>query len=181
MAGLVLLLLPFMFAAAVIALAIAMLLLCFHSAMTAFCFSRWPLGTACFAIIWLAVSWQCGEPFIYAQLFRFSLPVDARDGPHEASFPNVEWLTPKPEGGRNMRVRASNWKDVDARSEWAYFEHVAWMTRVWHRSAWLGHWGDTRQRKQHASFEEAMDHVKRLVAEAHPQRVDWEVFEVHYW
>jgi hypothetical protein len=78
-------------------------------------------------------------------------------------------------------VRASNWKGIDDRTVWADFERITWITRIWHRSAWFGHWrGDTRERAQHASFADAVDYAKQVVAHVGPKRVDWEVFEVRY-
>ena len=179
MAGLVLLLLPLLIIAALGVLFTILVLFSVHTAITWLCFQRWPIGTTLFTIIWLAMTYQSGEPFLYAQAFRFVQPVDWDDGPHEAHWPSIDWLVPKPTG-HSMRVRASNWKEIDDRTVWTNFERITWMTRIWHRSAWFGHWGDTRERAQHASFEEALEYVQQTVAKASPRRVDWEVFEVRY-
>lgn len=178
MAGLVLIFLPLILLAAVAALFVIAVVASIHLAITWWCFDRWPFGTVFVTLLWLALCYQTGEPFFYAQVARFVQPANAWDGPHEEWFPNLDWMVLPP--GR--KVKTSVPVDSDGKEDWthrlkAYDDcDTLWMTRIWYRSRWFGSWGDTRERKQHTSLQAALQHVRQRSGPG----VDCDVFAIKY-
>jgi hypothetical protein len=92
MAGLVLLLLPQLVVSVIGALIVIPIWFTMHVSIIWHCFQHWPMGTAIFTITWIAMTYQSGEPFLYAQVYRFLQPVDWNDGHREAQWPAIDWL-----------------------------------------------------------------------------------------
>jgi hypothetical protein len=178
MAGLILLFLPillfYMMISVLVLLCIAGALLAFHCYVTCWAYGRWPITTLLFTLLWLGISYQTQEPFLYAQLFRFSLPVDFLDGSPDDE-PHSSWFNDSI-GSFTYQHGLSNWRFAYG---WANdlrgYPHKTWLVQCWYRSAWFGHWGDTRERSRYDTLDAAMEHVKSAAGQ-----VDWDIWKIQY-